>query len=169
MRCRLRRTSRAIVAAAAAAASTAVGAAEVPPCPPSGDAVVVLTRAHELWLCANGAAPARFAVALGRGGVGKHRRGDARTPLGTYPLGLPRASERFGTFIPIGYPTPAQAARGRSGAAIGIHGPPRGMDGSRYLVTGLDWTLGCIATGSDEDVGAIAAFVRRRQPAIQIR
>jgi hypothetical protein len=168
MRCRSR-TTRAIVAAAAVAAWTDAGAAEVPPCPPSGDAVVVLTRAHELWLCATGVAPARFAVALGRGGVGKRRRGDARTPLGTYSLGSPRASERFGTFIPIGYPTPAQAARGRSGASIGIHGPPRGMDATRYPVTGMDWTLGCIATGTDADVGAIAAFVRRRQPAIELR
>src|SRR5512142_23024 len=127
---RIPRTVRAIVACGLLASSPVAPLAAVSDagrCPPSGDAIVVDTRAHELWLCTSGTAPARFAVALGRSGVGKRRRGDGRTPLGTYALGEPRFSERYGLFIPIGYPTPAQAARGRSGAAVGIHGPPRGM------------------------------------------
>lgn len=140
-----------------------------PPCPPSGDSIVVLTRTRELWLCAGGAPSAQFAVALGRGGVGKRRRGDGRTPLGTYSLGAPRPSARYGTFIPIGYPTAAQAGQGFTGAAVGIHGPPRGMDAPAYPVTEVDWTLGCIATGTDADVGAIADFVRERRPRVLIR
>jgi hypothetical protein len=139
------------------------------PCPPSGDAIVVHTRSRELWLCAEGAPPERFAVSLGRGGVGKRRRGDARTPLGTYALGAPRPSARYGTFIPIAYPTPEQAASGFTGSAVGIHGPPRGMDASGYPITELDWTLGCIATATDGEVGAIAAFVRERRPRVVIR
>jgi hypothetical protein len=139
------------------------------PCPPSGDTIVVLARSRELFLCAGGSPRAQFAVALGRSGVGKRRRGDGRTPLGTYRLGAPRRSERYGTFIPIAYPTRAQTARGFTGAAVGIHGPPRGMDDSTYPVTALDWTLGCIATGSDIDVDAIADFVRARRPSVVIR
>jgi L,D-transpeptidase catalytic domain len=139
------------------------------PCPPSGDAIVVVTGTHDLWPCSDGAAPARFSVALGRSGVGKRKNGDGRTPLGRYALGAPRRSGRFGIFIPIDFPTLRQAARGISGDAVGIHGPPRGMDASRYPVTGVDWTLGCIATGTDEEVGAIAGFVRDRRPAIVIR
>ena len=139
------------------------------PCPPSGDAVVVQTASRRLWLCAAGVPAARYAVALGRGGTGKRLRGDARTPLGTYPLGAPRPSTRYGTFIPIAYPTPAQAARGFTGSAVGIHGPPRGFEGQDALVTSSDWTLGCIATGSDEVVGAIAQFVRARRPSVVIR
>jgi hypothetical protein len=139
------------------------------PCPASGDTIVVLSPAHELWLCMNGALSARFAVAIGRSGVGKRRRGDGRTPLGTYVVGPPRPSARYGTFIPIGYPTPQQAGRGFSGAAVGIHGPPRGMDASEYPVTEIDWTLGCIATGTDEEIGAIADFVRDRRPLVVIR
>ena len=139
------------------------------PCPASGDAVVVHTATRHLWLCADGTAAARYAVALGRGGVGKRRRGDGRTPLGTYPLGAPRPSARYGTFIPIAYPTSEQAANGFTGSALGIHGPPRGFDLLDSLVTSVDWTLGCIAMGSDGEVGAIAEFVRARRPRIVIR
>jgi hypothetical protein len=139
------------------------------PCPPSGDAIVVLTGARELWLCAAGEPATRFAVALGRSGIGKRHRGDGRTPLGRYALGAPRRSAQYGTFIPIVYPTPEQAARGFTGGAVGIHGPPRGMDGPDYPVTEIDWTLGCIATGTDDEVGAIAEFVRARRPGVVIR
>jgi hypothetical protein len=157
--------------AAFALALASVGAASdhaVGPCPSSGDAIVVLTSRRELWLCAEGSA-SRFAVALGRNGVGKRRTGDARTPLGTYALGTPRTSTLYGTFIPIGYPTPGQAARGFTGAAVGIHGPPRGMSAPEYPATEVDWTLGCIATGTDEEIRAIAEFVRERRPRVEIR
>ncbi len=138
------------------------------PCPETRDAVAVVTSRRELWLCAGGAPAARFTVSLGRGGVDKRRQGDARTPLGTYPLGAPRPSRRFGTFIPIGYPTPEQAAHGFTGSAVGIHGPPRGWDVPEYPTTLVDWTLGCIATGSDAEVEAVAEFVRLRQPLLVI-
>src|SRR5512146_550072 len=101
---------------------------ETRPCPASGDAVVVHTATRHLWLCSDGTPAARYAVALGRGGIGKRRRGDGRTPLGTYPLGVPRQSARYGMFIPIASPTSDQAANGFTGAAVGIHGPPRGFD-----------------------------------------
>ena len=164
-------TARAIVAALAALSipGAARSGDDPRPCPASGDAVVVQTATHRLWLCTAGTAAARYAVALGRGGVGKRRRGDGRTPVGTYPLGAPRPSARYGTFIPIAYPTPAQAASGFTGSAVGIHGPPRGFDSRDSLVTAVDWTLGCVATGSDEEVGAIAEFVRTRRPSIVIR
>ena len=140
------------------------------PCPPSGDAILVLTEARALWLCQAGLPAARFQIALGRSGVGKRRRGDGRTPLGTYALGAPRPSSRAGTFIPIAYPTAAQAARGFTGGEVGIHGPPRGMDAAaEYPVTDVDWTLGCIATGSDAEVGAIAEFVQKHRPRVEIR
>jgi hypothetical protein len=158
------------LADAAPARAAADGEALPAPCPATGDAIVVLTGDRALWLCADGAPAARFPVALGRKGLGKRRRGDERTPLGTYPLGSPRASAQYGTFIPISYPTPAQAARGYTGDAVGIHGPPRGMDARQgYPVTDVDWTLGCIATGTDEEVGAIADFVRVHRPVVVIR
>ena len=139
------------------------------PCPEKGDAVAVVSRKRELWLCQDGAPVARFQVAMGRGGVDKRRKGDGRTPLGTYALGLPRPSARYGVFIPIDYPTADQAAHGFTGSAVGIHGPPRGLTEPEYPTTAVDWTQGCIATGVDEDIGVIAEFVRARQPVLVVR
>jgi hypothetical protein len=167
------RTGRVLVVAcgvgllsARAAAAADQGAS---PCPPAGETVLVLTEARALWLCTGGEPEARFTVALGRGGIGKRRRGDGRTPLGSYALGAPRPSARYGTFIPISYPTAAQASHGFTGSAVGIHGPPRGMEAGAYPVTELDWTLGCIATGTDAEVEAIAGFVRAHRASIVIR
>jgi len=139
------------------------------PCPEPGDVVAVLTTKRELWLCRDGALWARFQVALGQGGVDKRQKGDRRTPLGTYALRDPRPSGRFGVFIPIGYPTPEQAAQGLTGGTLGIHGPPRGRAEPDYPTTAFDWTLGCVATGTDSDIEVIADFVRERQPLIVIR
>lgn len=136
-------------------------------CPRRGDAVAVTTRDHALWLCDKGRPVAMIRVDLGRGGVGKREKGDARTPLGSYSLGTPRPSQRFGTFIPIGYPTPQQTARGLSGGNVGIHGPDRRtatLGGSSRI----DWTLGCIATVNDDDLALITAFVQERRPLIVI-
>jgi murein L,D-transpeptidase YafK len=131
---------------------------------------VVDARAHALWLCRSGVPVERFQVAMGRGGVDKRRRGDGRTPLGTYTLGSPRPSAEYGVFIPIDYPTPAQAASGFTGSAVGIHGPPRGLTEPEYPTSGVDWTQGCIATGVDGDVERIAAFVREaRRPVLVVR
>jgi L,D-transpeptidase-like protein len=138
----------------------------VSPCPDRGEVVIVSTETRELWLCGDGVADARFVIALGRNGVGKRRQGDGRTPLGTYALGDPRPSNQYGTFIPIQYPRPDQAARGFSGSHVGIHGPPRGVS---YAAVGIDWTLGCIATGTDVEVEAIAEWVRERRPVLVIR
>ncbi len=173
MRTRAARIARALVAGPLALLALAgPGAADDPgasPCPPAGDTIVILTDARALWLCAAGAPAARFPVALGRSGTGKRHRGDGRTPLGTYALGAPRPSAKFGTFIPISYPTREQAAHGFTGGAVGIHGPPRGMDAPAYPVTEIDWTLGCIATGTDEEVGEIAAFVRAHRARVVIQ
>jgi hypothetical protein len=163
------------------AASPAASAAEAAPapaeararadgnCPDAGSAVAVLTRKRELWLCSDGAPAQRFQVALGQRGLDKRRKGDGRTPLGTYSLGAPRPSGQFGIFIPIEYPTPEQARQGHTGSTVGIHGPPRGKAEPSYPSTAFDWTLGCVATGTDEDIEVIARFVRERQPVVVIR
>lgn len=138
-------------------------------CPRKGDVVAVIAEKRQVWLCRDGAPQAQFPVALGAGGLGKRRKGDGRTPIGTYALGSPRPSKRFGTFIPIVYPTPSQAARGHTGGAVGIHGPPRGRAEPEYPASEVDWTEGCVATGTDEVMEVIAAFVRSRRPVVLIR
>jgi murein L,D-transpeptidase YafK len=127
--------------------------------------VRVDVRERTLFLCEGGEVRGRFGVALGVNGVGKQREGDGRTPLGAYPLGAPRASQRYGTFIPVGYPTAAQARRGLTGGAIGIHGPPRAFAWAGRANTAADWTAGCIAVGSDAEIERIAAWLRARRGA----
>jgi hypothetical protein len=139
-----------------------------PPCPGGGDVIMVIARKRELWLCERGAAVGKFQVAMGRGGFDKRRQGDGRTPLGTYTLGDPRPSSRYGLFIPIHYPTPEQAAQGFTGSDVGLHGPPRGLQNADYPTTVFDWTRGCIATGLDADIAVIADFVRDRRPTLVI-
>lgn len=150
----------------------AAPAALAPPaalCPETGEVIAVLTRKRELWLCIDGAPAARFEVALGQGGLDKRQKGDRRTPLGTYELGTPRLSGRYGIFIPIVYPTREQAAQGLTGGDVGIHGPPRKLPEPEYPTTAFDWTLGCVATGSDADIALIATFVRDRKPMLVVR
>jgi murein L,D-transpeptidase YafK len=138
-------------------------------CDVEGHAVVVDAATRTLSLCSGRRALERFRVALGRGGVGKAREGDRRTPLGTYALGAPRRSDRYGVFIPIAYPTPGQRRRGLTGSNVGIHGPREAASWLGGATARIDWTAGCVATGTRAEVDRVAAFVRERRPRIVIR
>ena len=146
-------------------ASPAPAAAGSGPCRPAETAVVVETGPHRMHLCERGAIARSYVVALGVSGVDKRREGDLRTPLGTYALGPPRASRSFHLFVPVGYPTPTQARLGYSGGAIGIHGPPRGLGVAARLLAlvATDWTAGCIAVATDQEIDEVAAWVRARE------
>ena len=152
---------------AATVAAALLRAAEpaVATCPASGAAVVVDTGQHRLWTCEDGRATGEYAVALGSGGVGKTRQGDAKVPLGEYALGAPRGSSSFHRFIPRRLPhLRAAAARVHGRRDIGVHGPSRGWDKMPASInTSTDWTLGCIAVGSDAEIDAIAAWVNGRR------
>jgi len=141
--------------------SSAAHAEATAPCPTHEIAVVVNVSTRMLKLCEIGKVQREFPVALGIGGVGKRQQGDHRTPLGVYPLGRPRPSSSYGTFIPVGYPTPQQIAMGFTGTAVGIHGPPRANVNDGFRNTDVDWTWGCIAVGSDPEIQAIAAWLRK--------
>jgi murein L,D-transpeptidase YafK len=128
------------------------------PCAGKGTALYVNATERMLWLCEAGSAVEAMPVALGKGGVDKRVEGDAKVPLGEYRLGSPRPSKSYYKFIPVGYPTPTQRRRGLSGGAIGVHGPPRAYAGPES--TWIDWTLGCIAVGTDEELDRVADWVR---------
>ena len=162
-----RRTRAALVlgsilgAAVAAVVVRRLAAAPAVPCPPTGTLVAVHSADHRLQLCRAGRVEGSFRVALGRGGLDKRREGDSRTPLGRYALAAPRASERFHRFVPVGYPTEAQRAEGRTGSAIGVHGPD---DRFRWLgpaTVWADWTNGCIAVATRGEIDAVAEWVAR--------
>lgn len=132
--------------------------------------IVVDTKAHSLVLCEGGKTSATFDVRLGRGGVGKTKEGDHKTPLGTYALGEPRKSQRFGTFIPIGFPTDEQRRQGYTGSAVGVHGPHRWVRWLGRLVNTFDSSDGCLGVATDKEIEDIAAWTRRsRASTIEIR
>jgi murein L,D-transpeptidase YafK len=138
------------------------------PCAGVGTAIYVNVERRVLYVCESGQKKAAHRVALGRGGVDKRAEGDAKVPLGEYRLGAPRPSRAFHLFIPVGYPTADQRRRGLTGGAVGIHGPSRMWQGP--LTTDVDWTLGCVAVGTDDEIESIANWVRlKRAPRIVIR
>lgn len=117
---------------------------------------------HRLYLCgAAGKLERSYSVRLASEGLGKSRAGDGKLPLGTYSLGAPRASEKYGTFIPIGYPTRDQQRRGYTGSGVGVHGPDRRVRWLGRLVNTFDTTDGCVGLATDEQMAEIAAWVRR--------
>jgi len=139
-------------------------------CPPTDRRIVVVTATRKLLLCDRAVLVASFDVHLGRGGVGKTRQGDNKVPLGVYLLGRPRKSSKFWIFIPVGYPTPEQRRKGYTGQDVGVHGPHRLLRWLGPLTNSVSSTAGCIGLGTDEQIEAVAAWVRdRRIDRIEIR
>lgn len=129
-------------------------------CTASDARIVVDLTKHVLVLCDERQAVGSFHVRLGRGGAGKTREGDGKTPVGTYRLGQPRTSNRFGTFIPIEYPSEEQRKRGYTGGAVGVHGPPRWARWLGSLVNAFDLSEGCVGLARDSEIEQIAKWVR---------
>ena len=152
-------------------AATPRDVAAVGPCDTTPDAhIVVAAEAHRLWLCAGLREVKSYWVRLARKGLGKRKAGDAMLPLGSYLLGAPRESPRFGLFIPIGYPSPQQATLGYTGSDIGIHGPHRALRWLGQLVNTFDTTAGCVGVATDGEMTEIAGFARQyRAQRITIR
>lgn len=125
-------------------------------------------------------------VALGVAGAGiKHRRGDDKTPLGTFRVAWFNPRSRFGLFIGLNYPTRTYAERGLRdgridrgtylrivsaldlglippqdtplGGQIGIHGLGGGDPDVHEL---FNWTNGCVAL-TDAEVKRLARWVSR--------
>jgi murein L,D-transpeptidase YafK len=130
-------------------------------CSAPDSSVVVDLGKHSLALCERANVVGTFDVRLGRGGIGKTREGDGKTPVGTYPLGDPRPSKKFGTFIPIGFPTEEQRKLGYSGSAVGVHGPPRWAMWLGSLVNSFDLSDGCVGVARDSEMELIANWVRK--------
>jgi L,D-peptidoglycan transpeptidase YkuD (ErfK/YbiS/YcfS/YnhG family) len=135
---------------------------ELPRCPTAERVVRIDTRTHALVACEDGVAVHAYRVRLGRGGVGKTREGDLRTPLGSYALAPPRPSDRFGTFVLVGYPTLEQERAGYTGSAIGIHGPPRHLRALGPYLNVIDSTAGCIGIATDDEMNELSAWLESR-------
>jgi hypothetical protein len=130
-------------------------------------------------------------AALGRRRDGaKRAAGDQRTPEGHYRISGPPRASRFHLFVPIDYPSVADAdraleegrigrddhrrivgahARGETppdntalGGAIGFHGEGRRWRGDTQH---FDWTYGCVGL-SDADIEFLAAAAEVGTPVV---
>lgn len=127
---------------------------------PLSSGINVHTAKRVLHICKQGSVVKTFSIALGYQGIGKKRAGDNKTPIGLYSLAYPRKSTQFKMFIPIGYPTSRQRAKGYTGRDVGIHGPTQSSSLLRFLGNMPKSTRGCIAVGSNHHIDYVAHWVK---------
>jgi hypothetical protein len=191
------RSAFALCAAACALACAApapVVSIPAPAPPPPCERIASLEvhkDARTLVARCEGGAVETFRVALGREPAGaKRAAGDLRTPEGDYRIAGPARASRFHLFIPIDYPSAADAdaarAQGRLSASdharilaahergelppedtplggrLGFHG-----EGERWRgdSADLDWTYGCLAL----DDRSIEFLAERAPPGTPVR
>ena len=136
------------------------------------DKLVVNKSKRELLLNRSGKVIRSYRIALGRNPVGPNlRKGDGKTPEGTYIISGRNAASAFHRSLRISYPNAADRIRARRqgvdpGGAIMIHGLPNGQGfvGAAHRLT--DWTEGCIAV-TDAEIEEIWRLVPDGTP-IQI-
>ena len=160
------------------------------PPPPACERVArieVRKSARTLIAECDGGARLVFPVALARERGPKQRAGDLRMPEGESRIAGGAHASRFGLFLPIDYPSAADAARGvvagvisreeydaivrahergapppqdtALGGHLGLHG-----EGTRWRGDlDLDWTEGCVAL-ADEAIDRLARLVARGTP-----
>lgn len=96
-------------------------------------ALVMDTRLRRLFVFENqGGIPVLvqdYYASYGRGGIGKEREGDLKTPLGVYFVTARYTDEqlppRYGSgALPLNYPNAWDARLGRTGNGIWVHGSP---------------------------------------------
>jgi len=136
----------------------AVLAAESFPLPAGtrADRLVVVKHERTLTLMSGPTVLKSYKVSLGSEPVGaKQRRGDHKTPEGTYILDRRNSRSRFYRSLHVSYPTLEQKAAASKtgidpGGDIMIHGLPNGFGWLGSLHRTLDWTDGCIAVTDQE-------------------
>jgi hypothetical protein len=134
-------------------------------CENKGTALVYSISDGALFICDKSEIRGGYYSAAGSSGFGKTTEGDRKTPVGKYSLGEPRASDEFGIFIPVGYPNASDLKKGRTGGDVGIHGPKRFMACAGALNVAMNWTAGCMAVASDQQILEIAEWVQKNPSA----
>jgi murein L,D-transpeptidase YafK len=118
------------------------------------DKILILKEKRQLFLMKDGKALKVYRISLGWNPEGpKTRRGDGRTPEGTYTIDAKNSRSKYHLALHVSYPNAADRARAGGadpGGNIMIHGLPNGH-GSRWQSKQLtDWTAGCIALSDSE-------------------
>jgi murein L,D-transpeptidase YafK len=149
-------TKLAVLALTLAFSSLQALSANDPPLPASvmADKVVVLKGYRRLLLMKGDEVLKTYIVSLGEDPVGpKARRGDNKTPEGSYVLDRHNAHSQYYRSIHISYPNADDLSRARRlgvspGGDLYIHGLPNDFHGHSEALG--DWTEGCIAVTDAE-------------------
>ena len=125
----------------------------------AADKVVVVKSERKMYIYKNGEVIKTFSVSLGTNDHlgNKVKRGDKRTPVGTYTILNKRHHPIKYRAMTISYPNAADRARARKlgvdpGSMITIHGQPHWNadgHGDSYTLS-RDWTDGCVALSNKD-------------------
>jgi tetratricopeptide (TPR) repeat protein len=126
--------------------------------------VLIEKRERRLTLISEDKVFKSYKIALGGNPNGpKERKGDNKTPEGTYIIDSRNRDSRYHLSLRISYPNRKDKKRAKElgvspGGDIMIHGLKNGFSWVGDLHTGLDWTEGCIAV-TDKEIEEIAGLV----------
>jgi murein L,D-transpeptidase YafK len=140
-----------------------------PPLPASAmaDKVIVLKGDRKLLLMKGDEVLKTYIVSLGGNPIGgKIRQGDSKTPEGNYVLDRHNAHSQYHKSIHISYPNAEDVARARKlgvrpGGDVFLHGLPNDFRGPSGFG---DWTEGCIAVTSNQEMDEIWRMVADGTP-----
>jgi murein L,D-transpeptidase YafK len=122
---------------------------------PMADRIIIRKSERMLFLEQDGQVFREYSVSLGMNPIGhKQRRGDKRTPEGSYVISHHLPGSMFYKALLISYPNrdDIRAARRKGydpGGLIMIHGLPEAAKGNEEDFFQRDWTNGCIAVTND--------------------
>jgi tetratricopeptide (TPR) repeat protein len=128
------------------------------------DKILVEKKARRLTLFSKGEVLKTYKIALGGNPDGpKERKGDNKTPEGTYTIDSKNKGSRYHRSLRISYPNENDKKRAKElgvspGGDIMIHGIKNTFSWVGDLHTAADWTNGCIAV-TDEEIEEIEKLV----------
>jgi murein L,D-transpeptidase YafK len=120
------------------------------------DKIIVVKHERKMYLYKKNEVVGVFPVSLGKNPMGKKRRkGDNRTPEGSFYIDRKLCSPKYYRSLCISYPRPEdiEAAKKRGvdpGGSVTIHGQPvwnADGHGDEYTLS-HDWTQGCVAVSN---------------------
>lgn len=133
---------------------------------PEVTSLVINKGARKLYLLHNEQILKEYKVDLGFAPSGtKTKKGDGRTPEGTYRIDRRNPRSRYHLSLGISYPNSADVAQAKAagvdpGGDIFIHGQPNRRAERKRAKKTADWTAGCIAV-KNEEMEEIYAMVSR--------
>jgi tetratricopeptide (TPR) repeat protein len=122
----------------------------------SVDRILIEKSARRLMLISQGEVLKSYKIALGGDPIGpKERKGDNKTPEGTYVIDARNKDSRFHLSLHVSYPNERDKKRAKElgvspGGDIMIHGIKNGFSWVGDAHAGVDWTKGCIAVTDQE-------------------